>query len=568
MSIKKPIRVGFDMDGVLLYNPARIVRPLVSLLKKKKIIHRKELQFFVPETIWQKTFWKFFHKSSLFISPGIKQIEQLVRDGEIEAYVVTGRFGHLEKDTKKWFKKFNKNNIFKQCFMNEKDEQPHLFKKRKIKELKLDYFVEDNWDIVQYLNTTFNSDKPKLKIVWISNFFDFKKEYKNKFLSLTNVFKDLFKVKKNLLFFSPYFYPHRSGITKYSHKILESLTDDYEITVLTFRFSKKLAKRKLFQKLNIIRMPFLFSLKKGFISFSSIFYFFKYVFRNEIVFIDYPNVEGSPLILISSLLKKKIITAFHCKIEFSKGLFQSLLKLILDFSALVHLKFSKYIIVLSNDYFLQFEEYKKYLYKVKEIFPSFVLEKKDDQFFNKLIEKKGKNIWLGFIGRTSSEKGIETLLDALTKLPKNHYLVIASPKNTVGEKKYINKINKLLKNQKERILFFNDLSDKKLMSLFSAIDLLILPSEKHTEAFGIVQLEAMKVGTPVVSTNIPGVRVPIKKTGLGSSFKIRSAKSLEKNIIKTLKNKNLKNRKKNIEVVNNVFSEKKVISQYKKLLSL
>ncbi|MBT4652637.1 MAG: hypothetical protein HN981_01275, partial [Candidatus Pacebacteria bacterium] len=110
MSIKKPIRVGFDMDGVLLYNPARIVRPLVSILKKKKIIHRKELQFFVPETIWQKTFWKFFHKSSLFVSPGMKQIEQLVKDGKIEAYVVTGRFGHLEKDTNKWFKKFNKNN--------------------------------------------------------------------------------------------------------------------------------------------------------------------------------------------------------------------------------------------------------------------------------------------------------------------------------------------------------------------------------------------------------------------------------------------------------------------------
>ena len=35
MVTKKPLKVGFDLDGVLLYNPARLIRPLMTALKKK-----------------------------------------------------------------------------------------------------------------------------------------------------------------------------------------------------------------------------------------------------------------------------------------------------------------------------------------------------------------------------------------------------------------------------------------------------------------------------------------------------------------------------------------------------
>lgn len=187
MSLNKPLKVGFDLDGVLLYNPARIVRPLVSLLKKKKVIQRKELQFFVPQTKTQQLFWRLFHKSSLFVSPAIKDIEQLVKAGEIEAYIITGRFAHLQTDTQVWFKKFARKKIFKQSLMNEQDEQPHLFKERKIRELGLDYFVEDNWDIVNYLS----QKKLKTKLVWITNLLDRKIDFPRKFFLLADFIKQL-----------------------------------------------------------------------------------------------------------------------------------------------------------------------------------------------------------------------------------------------------------------------------------------------------------------------------------------------------------------------------------------
>jgi len=45
---KRPLRVGFDLDGVLLYNPARIARPLVAFVKKHFLKKRTKL-FLYPK---------------------------------------------------------------------------------------------------------------------------------------------------------------------------------------------------------------------------------------------------------------------------------------------------------------------------------------------------------------------------------------------------------------------------------------------------------------------------------------------------------------------------------------
>ena len=43
----------------------------------------------------------------------------------------------------------------------------------------------------------------------------------------------------------------------------------------------------------------------------------------------------------------------------------------------------------------------------------------------------------------------------------------------------------------------------------------MLPSLNSTESWGIVQVESMSCGTPVVATDLPGVRMPVKMTGMG-----------------------------------------------------
>lgn len=185
---KKILKVGFDLDGVLLYNPARLFRPIIALIKRKKIIiNRNHLEFYVPKPGLGQFFWELLHKSSMWLAPGFNEIEELKKAKKIEAYLITGRFGHLQENYEMWRKKMNADSLFMKSFMNSSDEQPHLFKERLIRELKLDYFIEDNWDIVRYLASRFNQsrqEKKVVKIIWLSNIFDFKISYPYKVKSL------------------------------------------------------------------------------------------------------------------------------------------------------------------------------------------------------------------------------------------------------------------------------------------------------------------------------------------------------------------------------------------------
>ena len=49
-----------------------------------------------------------------------------------------------------------------------------------------------------------------------------------------------------------------------------------------------------------------------------------------------------------------------------------------------------------------------------------------------------------------------------------------------------------------------------------------------TESYGIVQIEAMTQGTPVVASDLPGVRQPVLQTGLGKIMPIKDSDAIAK----------------------------------------
>ena len=189
---KAKIKIGFDMDGVLLENPSRIFRSLISRSKKAHLFPRKELEFYHPESALEKWLWLMVHKSSFRLAPGFIELEKLHAEGKLELYVVSARFACLSSDTSRWVKRLNQKQIFKELYFNELDEQPHLFKLGMVKKLKLDYFVEDNWDVASYLAT----EQSKTEVWWLSNLLDRGINYPHKFFSFQAV---VTKIKDFLL---------------------------------------------------------------------------------------------------------------------------------------------------------------------------------------------------------------------------------------------------------------------------------------------------------------------------------------------------------------------------------
>ena len=86
----------------------------------------------------------------------------------------------------------------------------------------------------------------------------------------------------------------------------------------------------------------------------------------------------------------------------------------------------------------------------------------------------------------------------------------------------------------DRWLFTGVVSEIEKAIFFHLCDVLVLPSINSTESFGMVQIEAMTCGTPVVATNLPGVRQPVQSTGMGQIVPQRNSRALAEGVLEVL----------------------------------
>lgn len=200
--MKKKIRIGLDFDGVIAYNPFRIIRTPVTYIKRR-ILGMHKLQFWIPKERWQQVFWIILHESSQFPAIGVGDIKRLSKEDRAEFHLITGRYSFLDHQLDRWLTRFKLSSYFKTINTNKKDEQPHLFKERMIKKYKLDYFVEDNLDIVKYLGVKREAclagrqaESVKCKVYWIYNILDRGYEYPHKFPYLGKALEDIINIAK------------------------------------------------------------------------------------------------------------------------------------------------------------------------------------------------------------------------------------------------------------------------------------------------------------------------------------------------------------------------------------
>lgn len=171
----RKIRVGIDFDGVIAYNPFRVVRAPVTYAKR--LLGQRKTEFYIPRTKIEEVIWGVLHESSVFPARGVRLLRSMIQDGAIEAYLVTGRFRYLQGSLYRWLRRHDMETLFSGIHMNLENNQPHLHKHAKIRELKLDYFIEDNWDIVEYVTRQL----PSTQVLWIYNLLDRSLPYPRKF---------------------------------------------------------------------------------------------------------------------------------------------------------------------------------------------------------------------------------------------------------------------------------------------------------------------------------------------------------------------------------------------------
>ena len=107
------------------------------------------------------------------------------------------------------------------------------------------------------------------------------------------------------------------------------------------------------------------------------------------------------------------------------------------------------------------------------------------------------------LGRMTYYKGFDVLIEAAATLPQHCVIVVGGE----GELLERYRAEVLQRGLSDRIHFVGRIPDQELGSYFAAASMFCLTSTQRAEAFGVVLLEAMAMGKPVITTQIDGSAV-------------------------------------------------------------
>ena len=184
------------------------------------------------------------------------------------------------------------------------------------------------------------------------------------------------------------------------------------------------------------------------------------------------------------------------------------------------LKRSKYIIATSRKYADASQPLKKFSSKIK-IIPLGIkdLESSESKSLESPVLKniKTKKIILS-VGRLVDYKGFDLILEAAKYFSKDIVSVI------VGSGPEYNKLLELKnKNKIDNVYILQNISNLERNYLYKKCDLFCLPSKNRQEAFGVVLLEALSSGKPILSNIVQGSGMnwinKNKETGLNIDMK-------------------------------------------------
>jgi glycosyltransferase involved in cell wall biosynthesis len=143
---------------------------------------------------------------------------------------------------------------------------------------------------------------------------------------------------------------------------------------------------------------------------------------------------------------------------------------------------------------------------------------------------------IGMIGRIEHGKGQHVLIDALAVLNQQQLPVLIAMAGPVMDQSYFDMLNRRIREQgtadKIRYLGISREPDK----LMSCCDVVVLTT--FCETFGLVLVESMRAGTPVIATDAGGVPEIIQHNETGLLYEPGNARQLADSISELLHDKN------------------------------
>ena len=156
------MNIGFDLDKIFIDYPPFIPDIILDKFYKKK--SNGELVYRIPAKPEQ--FLRYLIHHPLLRPPIKKNLEFLKEFSKTEndLFLVSSRFGFLEKRTNELIQRYGLEKLFKGLYFNYGNKQPHIFKDAIIKKLHIKIYIDDDFALIKYLA----AKNPKVKFFWLN----------------------------------------------------------------------------------------------------------------------------------------------------------------------------------------------------------------------------------------------------------------------------------------------------------------------------------------------------------------------------------------------------------------
>jgi glycosyltransferase involved in cell wall biosynthesis len=206
--------------------------------------------------------------------------------------------------------------------------------------------------------------------------------------------------------------------------------------------------------------------------------------------------------------------------------------------------------------------------KVRVILPPVIIPEPRPEGIRDLKDRTGLDgrRVVGFAARFAYEKGAGYLINAipyvLRDVPNVHVLFAGPYKDVIGETIWQD-LQPLIERYRPYLTFLGTLSPAEMADFFAACDVVTVASINNTESFGLVQVEAFLCGTPVVATNLPGVRQPVMMTGMGEIVPVADAEGLASGLVRVMRSRETYIRPR--DEIQRTFSLSRTVDEYEAL---
>ncbi|MCK4668012.1 glycosyltransferase [Candidatus Dependentiae bacterium] len=361
--------------------------------------------------------------------------------------------------------------------------------------------------------------------------------------------------KRKLLIMYKYFFPEVGGIESFLKLLCNYTSDMYDVIVLVSAKNSK-TRIEMIDQVHIIRTGTIINALST--PFSTMYFYYLSRINPDLIIINLAN----PISVLAYMLIRppgKLIAAYHMDIVRQKNIFQLYKPILIYFLK----KYPVRIVASSYKYVENSRVLRKFREKITVIPYTIEVSKiKPEQVTGMNPGYK----YILFIGRLIYYKGVQYLLEAMKNVNGDCHIVI------IGGGVLENKLKGQVKEtglDSSRIHFVGKISEKQKYSYLKGAEMLVLPSSHKTEAFGIVLLEAMVFGKPLVTTELgTGTSWVNQDQWTGIVVPARNSEKLAGAINKILNNPDLSRRfgDASLKRFNTEFSPEKFREKYLNLL--